>query len=102
MIDVSCDLISYNFNKDEIGNEIATKTSVQIPIIKVEDVHADEFYKASQQGLRPTLRLRISKLNYNDEEELEYMGVRYTVIRVQEMIDEIILVCERKINNDIN
>ena len=102
MIDVSCDLISYNFIKDEIGNEIATKTSVQIPIIKVEDVYADEFYKASQQGLRPTLRLRISKLNYNDEEELEYMGVRYTVIRVQEMIDEIILVCERKINNDID
>lgn len=102
MIDVGCKLISYTFNQDEIGNEISTETSIEIPIIKVEDIHANEFYKASQQGLRPALRLRISTLNYNNEQELEYMGNRYAVIRVQEMMDEIILVCERKINNGIN
>jgi len=102
MIDVSCKLISYIFEQDDIGNELATETSIEIPIIKVEDIYADEFYKASQQGLRPTLRLRISTFNYNNEQEIEYIGERYTVIRVQEIMDEIILVCERKINNGAN
>lgn len=102
MIDVSCKLISYVFEKDDIGNELSTETSIEIPIIKVEDIYADEFYKASQQGLRPTLRLRISTFNYNNEQELEYMNIRYAVIRVQEIMDETILICERKINNGIN
>lgn len=101
MIDVSCKLVSYNFTQDEIGNETVEETLVEIPIIRVEDVYADEFYKASQQGLRPTLRLRISSLNYNNERELEYIGNRYTVIRTQELMDETILICERKVNNGI-
>ena len=99
MIDVSCKLVSYNFTQDEIGNEIVEETLVEILIIRVEDVYADEFYKASQQGLKPTLRLRISTLNYNGEQELEYMANRYTIIRTQELMDEMILVCERKVNN---
>ena len=102
MIDVSCKLISYVFEKDDIGNELATETSIEIPIIKVEDIYADEFYKASQQGLRPTLRLRISSLCYNNEQELEYMGNKYTIIRTQELMDETILICERKVKNDSN
>lgn len=102
MIDVACKLVSYTFGQDEIGNETVEETLTEIPIIRVEDIYADEFYKASQQGLRPTLRLRISTLNYNDEQELEYIGKRYAVIRVQEMMDETILVCERKINNGVD
>lgn len=100
MRDVSCKLIGETFESNEIGVQTVYKTYAEIPIIKVEDVYANEFYEANQAGYQPTLRLRISALNYNNEQELEYMGIVYTIIRTQEVTaDELILVCERKIKN---
>lgn len=100
MRDVSCKLIGETFESNEIGVQTVYKTYSEIPIIKVEDVYANEFYEANQAGYQPTLRLRISNLNYNNEKELEYMGVNYTIIRIQEITDdELILICERKIKN---
>lgn len=100
MYDVSCKLISAPISTDEIGNEIDGTKERLIPIIKVEDVRQNEFYNANQQGLKPSLRLRISSLNYNDEEELIYMSKKYSILRTQEITyDEIVLVCERKKGN---
>ena len=63
-------------------------------------MYANEYYQANQQGFKPSLRLRISALNYNDEEELIYMGKTYSIIRTQEpTADEVVLICERKIKN---
>ena len=100
MRDIACTLLSTTIEQDEIGNEIETVKKRLIPIIKVEDVFAKEFYQANQQGFKPSLRLRISALNYNDEEELIYMNKTYSIIRTQEVTaDEIVLICERKIKN---
>lgn len=100
MRDVSCKLLSTTFIQDEIGNEKEVTIEKEIPIIKVEDVYSTEFYEANQQGFKPSLRLRVSALNYNDEEELIYMNKTYSVIRTQEpTADEVILICERKIKN---
>ena len=99
MYDVECKLIGQVYNSDSIGIQTSTETITTTPIIKVEDVRADEFYKASQQGLRPSLRLKISSLNYNDQTELTYMSIRYNIIRAETNIDETILVCERKSGN---
>ena len=100
MRDIACKLLSTSFVQDEIGNEKELVKEKTIPIIKVEDVYANEFYEANQQGFKPSLRLRISALNYNDEEELIYMKKVYSVIRVQEpTADEVVLICERKIKN---
>lgn len=100
MRDIACTLLSTIIEQDEIGNEIETVKKKPIPIIKIEDVFAKEFYQANQQGFKPSLRLRISTLNYNDEEELIYMNKVYSVIRVQELTaDEVVLICERKIKN---
>lgn len=88
-----------------ISNEIGVQTkqtieSKPIPIIKIEDVYADEYYKANQAGYKPSLCLRISSLNYDNQEELIYMNTIYSIIRVREKTaDELILVCERKIKN---
>ena len=83
-----------------MANEKEITTEKLIPIIKVEDEYANEYYQANQQGFKPSLRLRISTLNYNDEEELIYMKKVYSVIRVQEPnADEVVLICERKIKN---
>jgi len=100
MRDVSCKLISITIEQDNIGNEIESTTEKNVPIIKVEDIYANEYYEANQQGYKPSLRLRISALNYEDEEELIYLGKAYSIIRTQEITaDEIVLICERKIRN---
>lgn len=98
MIDVSCKLVTQKYITDNVGNQILEDNLIEIPIIEVEDVYQSEFYNAAQQGLKPSLRLRISDLNYNDEEELEYMGKRYVIIRVDRIDNEnIALICERKV-----
>lgn len=108
MHDVSCVLLSKNYKKDENGNILRDKNGrecyeiieQEIPIIQTEKVWKNEFYKASQLNLKPSIRIKISSLNYSDQEELKYMGKYYTVIRIDgDNDDEIILVCERKSNN---
>ena len=100
MRDVSCKLLSTTLQTNSIGVQKEIQTEVEIPIIKIEEVYANEFYEANEQGFKPTLRLRISSLNYNNEEELIYMGVIYSIIRATEpYADETVLVCERKVKN---
>ena len=100
MRDISCKLLSTQIVEDSIGVQQDKPVEIDIPIIKVEDIYANEFYSANEQGFKPSLRLRISSLNYNNEQELIYMNTKYSVIRVQEpLADEIVLVCERKIKN---
>ena len=97
MKDLTTKLITKQYVIDEIGNQKLQENYIEIPIIDIEDIYQSEFYNASQQGLKPTLRLRISDLNYNDEPELEYMNNRYSIIRV-DMInnEEIALICEKR------
>lgn len=108
MHDVSCVLLSKSYKTDENGNilkdkngrEVSEIKEIEIPIISVEKVWKDEFYKANQLGLRPSIRIKISSLNYNDEEELIYMNKNYTVIRTDgDNYDEVVLVCQRRANN---
>lgn len=98
MIDLICNLVSQKYEIDEVGNQIIKDELKEIPIIEVQDVYQNEFYNAAQQGLKPTLRLLISDLNYNDEEELFYMNKRYIVIRVDRVNNEnIALICEKRV-----
>lgn len=97
---VSCKLLSTTLYSNSIGVQEERINEVEIPIIKVEDIYENEFYKANEQGYKPTLRLRISNLSYNGEKELEYIDTKYTIIRTQEITaDELILICERKVKN---
>lgn len=100
MRDVECKLLSTTLVDNEIGVQEEKIVEIPIPIIKVEDVYKDEYYEANQQGYKPTLRLRISALNYKNEEELIYMGTTYSIIRASEpYADEVVLICERKVKN---
>lgn len=102
MRDISCKLLSTTSKTDDIGvQKNATETTeTEIPILKVEDIYANEYYRANEQGYKPSLRLRISTLNYDNQKELIYMNNKYSIIRTQEVTaDELILICERKIKN---
>lgn len=101
MIDLECTLIQINIEKDDIGNEIEKQTEIIVPIIKHEDIYASEFYSAGTVGMKPTLKIRISSLNYSNQTTLRYMNEEYEIIRVDTpTIDEVSLVCERKIKNE--
>lgn len=99
MIDISCKLLTTSISTNSIGVETTTTTEKEIPIMKVEAVYSNEFYKANEEGYKPTLRIRISTLNYEGEPELIYKGITYTIIRTEENYDETILICQRKIKN---
>lgn len=102
MRDVSCKLLSTILKSNEIGVQKSSTEIIEteIPIIKVEDIYANEYYRANEQGYKPSLRLRISALNYDNQKELIYMDNKYSIIRTQEVtVDELILICERKIKN---
>lgn len=100
MRDVSCKLLSVSLEKNEIGVEKEITVEQEIPIIRVEDIYANEFYKANEKGYKPSLRLIISNLNYNNQEELIYMNTTYSIIRTQEVeADELALICGRKVKN---
>lgn len=99
MRDITITLLSLSLQENSIGVQVATTTQTIVPIIRIEDIYAGEFYQANEQGYQPTLRIRLSSLNYNGENELIYMGLQYSVIRIEDVIDETILVCERKVKN---
>lgn len=100
MYDVSCKLLSTTLSTDEIGVQKEEKKETEISIIKVEDVYAKEYYEANQNGYKPVLRIRISVLNYENQQELIYKDINYNIIRTQEITkDELILICERKVKN---
>lgn len=57
---------------------VETRTNV---LAKKNAVGSREFYNAMAVGIQPTAELQIRNRNYNDEEEVEYHGKRYSVIR---------------------
>lgn len=98
MNDIVCYLISKQFVFDEVGNQKLENIKTEVPIVELQDIYQSEFYNARQQGLKPTLRIVISNLNYNDEEELEYKNQIYTIIRVDGIdYENIALVCEKRV-----
>lgn len=102
MQDWTIKLITQQYVIDEIGNQKLQNNYVEVPIIEIQDVYQAEYYNASQQGLKPSLRVMISNLNYNDEEELIYMGKNYTIIRVDRVDNEnIALICEKRAGNNV-
>ena len=97
MQDIVCYLISTTYTSDSVGNQVAVENEVEVPIIKNEFVGMNEFYVAQEHGLKPTLQLKISSLNYSNEKKLKYMNTVYTIIRTKSPLpDEILLICERK------
>lgn len=97
MTDWTAKLITKQYAIDEIGNQKLQENKVEIPLIEVQDIYQSEYYNAMQQGLKPTLRLLISDLNYHEEPEVEYLGNRYSIIRV-DMVDNesLALICEKR------
>lgn len=91
-------LISQKKERDNIGNIVSSyKTSNKI-FAKRQSVKISEFYNAVQVGLSPSIEFVIKKLNYNNENELEWNNEKYSIIRTIEPKNkfDIVLVCQKK------
>lgn len=73
-------LIKVTLEQDTIGNEIQKEERTTI-LARPNVVGTREFYNAMSIGIRPNAELQIRSLNYNGEEEVEYKGRRFSVIR---------------------
>lgn len=103
MYSMSCKLRKitpqYNSYGAKTGDSV---TETEVPILRKERMRINEFYQAQEQGMKPELRIRISNLNYNGEEELEYMGEIYTIIRKEDYIGDMLIVAQKKMKNIVN
>lgn len=101
MIDVTVKLKSKTWTTDSIGNQVEQETLIEVPIKEIDKVYASEFYKGAQAGYKPAMRIIISELNYAGENELNYKGTDYSIIRTENVnLDEIALICQVKINEN--
>ena len=73
-------LIKLTPQQDENGYvyNIETRTDV---LARKNVVGTKEYYSAVAVGIVPTCELQIRASNYSGEEEVEYKGTRYSVIR---------------------
>lgn len=99
MINTDCKLRTLVSASDSIGVETEAIQETIVPITRVEKVYASEFYRANEQGLKPAIRIVINSLNYDYQTEVEYNGIIYNIIRVEDSNEELALVCERKLKN---
>lgn len=92
-------LISQTKEEDDIGNIIISSGTSKKIYAKKQSVKISEFYNAVQAGLSPSIEFVIKKLNYSNEEELEWNNERYSIIRTVDPKNkfDIVLVCQKKI-----
>lgn len=111
MRDMVANLIKYDgYTKDDDGNQIPRKEKKEV-FANLRSVGQNEFFKASQQGLKPTIVLLIFEYDYDGERVAEIDGKEYTIYRTQithkrgmvesSLKGEVIeLYCEERIGND--
>ena len=101
MYSLSCKLRKVEPQYNDFGAKMEDRViETEVPILRKERMRASEFYQANEQGMKPELRIVISNLNYNQEQELEYMDEIYSVIRTDDYLNEILIIAERKIENN--
>lgn len=85
--------------EDEIGNILPSSETLTKCYAKKQSVKTNEFYNAIEVGMTPSCEFVIKKLNYNNEEELEWNNERYKIIRTIDPKNkfDIVLVCSKRI-----
>lgn len=92
-------LIAQEFIEDEIGNQIPIETRKTV-LCNVKSVGRNEFYSAATAGLRPSIVFVMHRYEYNGEQQVEFEGVRYNVIRTyQKDIEEMELIVEKVVGD---
>lgn len=98
--DFDLTLIGGTYIQDEYGNYAKRETETVV-YCDLRSVTRTEFYSSAQAGLNPSDVFVIRAYEYNGENEVEFMGDRYAVIRTYRTDEETIeLICEKKVVKD--
>lgn len=92
-------LITKVKEEDNIGNIISSSKTSKKCYAKKQSIKTNEFYNAIEIGIIPSVEFVIKRLNYNNEEELEWNSDRYSIIRTIDSKNkfDIVLICSKKI-----
>ena len=80
-------LISIEIIYDEIGQPKEQEVSREV-FCTVESVSQNEFYQASQAGMKPQFKITVSEFDYEGETKAEFRGKRYAIYRTYLCNDE--------------
>lgn len=90
-------LIDLDYKKDSIGQQIEVQKETTI-LCDIKSISRDEFYKAAQAGLKPSITFIVHNFEYNGQKKVKFEGQEYTVLRAYATgTEEIELYCEVKI-----
>ncbi len=68
--------------------------------VEVSSISMNEFYKASNSGFKPTLKLIMFEYDYNNEALIEFENERYSIVRSYTTSnDKIELILEKKLGD---
>lgn len=80
-------LIKRDMIQDEIGQFIpGEETRLEI-LVTEKSVTRSEYFNAGSAGLRPDYVFETATINYNNESEIEYGGVVYSIYRTFRVSD---------------
>lgn len=87
-------LISYNREKDDIGDTIKTPIYRDVYVNK-KSIRQNEYYQALSTGLKPELMITVRSIDYKGEKKISFKEKKYNIIRTYETNGEITeLICE--------
>ncbi len=93
-------LVNNTYKSDELFNQIPDKTRTTI-LCNVKSINRNEFYNASTAGYKPELTFVIHAYEYEGQQEVEFNGVTYKVMRTYQVgFEELELICERVLGNN--
>lgn len=75
--------VEYGDDTDENGVEISNRIPTPV-LCNKKSVSSSVFYSAKQEGLRPSYVFTINKYEYDGQQEIEYEGKCYRVMRTYE------------------
>ena len=80
MKDETIKLISSVIAPDDIGNQIEQETSREV-FCTVESISQSEYFRASQSGMNPQVKVTMIEYDYSGEITVEYNSKKYSVYR---------------------
>lgn len=89
-------LISKEFTKDEIGQDIPDDIKREV-FAEEKSITQNEFFAAGQTGLKPSIAFLVWDFEYMGENELIYGYDTYNIYRTYKKGERIELYCEVRI-----
>ncbi|MEZ7173589.1 phage head closure protein [Sporosarcina sp. OR05] len=92
-------LLAMNDTENAMGDTIEVPVERKVFAEKIS-VRQTEFYQAAANGFKPQKAFKIWVSEYNDETQLMFEGITYSIIRTYSKDDkELELICEGAVNN---